>query len=62
MTQTDKKITVLQIRNEKTMKSLNIEIGVEDIERFKDFIGNSDFKYTYEDFDSGSNSAKNLMV
>ena len=44
--------TILQIRNEKTMKSLNIEIGVEDIERFKDFIDNSDFKYTYEDFDS----------
>ena len=52
MTQTDKKITVLQIRNTKTMKALNIEIGVDDIERFKVFIGNSDFKYTYEDFDS----------
>ena len=51
MTQTDKK-TILQIRNEKTMKSLNIEIGVDDIDRFKNFIGNNDFKYTYEDFDS----------
>ena len=61
MTQTDKK-TILQIRNEKTMKSLNIEIGVDDIDRFKNFIGNNDFKYTYEDFDSDSNSAKNLMV
>ena len=62
MTQTDKKITVLQIRNTKTMKALNIEIGVDDIDRFKNFIGNNDFKYTYEDFDSDSNSAKNLMV
>ena len=52
MTQTDKKTTVLQIRNTKTMKALNIEIGVDDIDRFKNFIGNNDFKYTYEGFDA----------
>lgn len=52
MTQTDKKITVLQIRDTKTMKALNVSIQVEDIDRFKNFIGNSDFKYTYEELDS----------
>ena len=52
MTQTDKKTTVLQIRNTKTMKALNVSIQVEDIDRFKNFIGNSDFKYTYEELDS----------
>lgn len=62
MTQTDKKITVLQIRDTKTMKTLNIEIGVDDIDRFKKFIGNSDFKYTYGYFEGGNNIEKNSTI
>lgn len=43
--------TILQIRDEVKKKAINIKIGVDDIERFKAFIGKQDLKYTYETFD-----------
>ena len=43
--------TILQIRDEVKKKAINIKIGVDDIERFKAFIGKQDLRYTYETFD-----------
>ena len=43
--------TILQIRDEVKKKAINIKIGVDDIERFKAFIGKQDLKYTYEEID-----------
>ncbi len=41
--------TILQIRNSETNKAINLEIKVTDIEKFKEFIGNPVFKYTFEE-------------
>ena len=40
---------ILQIRNSETKKAINLEIKVTDIEKFKEFIGNPVFKYTFEE-------------
>lgn len=41
--------TILQIRNTTNNKVINVEIKVTDIVKFKNFIGNPDFKYTFEE-------------
>ena len=41
--------TILQIRNSKTNRVINLEIKVQDIESFKNFIGNNKFRYTFEE-------------
>ena len=40
--------TILQIRNSETNRAINLEIKVTDIEKFKEFIGNPVFRYTFE--------------
>lgn len=42
-------IKILQIRNTKTQKAINIEIQVSNIEKFKNFIDNPSFMYTFEE-------------
>ena len=41
--------TILQIRNSETNKAIAVEIKVADIDKFKEFIGNPVFKYTFEE-------------
>ena len=43
--------TILQIRNSETNRVINLEIKVQDIESFKNFIGNNKFRYTFEEKD-----------
>jgi len=40
--------TILQIRNSETNRVVNLEIKDQDIESFKNFIGNNKFRYTFE--------------
>lgn len=46
--------TILQIRNLETNKAINLEIKIQDIESFKNFIGNNKFRYTFEKKDEDS--------
>ena len=46
--------TILQIRNSETNKAINLEIKIQDIESFKNFIGNNKFRYTFEEKDEDS--------
>lgn len=46
--------TILQIRNSETNKAIKLEIKIQDIESFKNFIGNNKFLYTFENKDEDS--------
>ena len=41
----------MQIRNDKTKKSIKIDMKVEDIARLKEFLNNDDLKFVYESED-----------